>query len=138
MNMVAEIGAAGFPIIKIEESAEVKRIVGSTEINAVIASRNRVNAIIDAGFEAAERHIGLEANITIIEGVIWPDDMGYFLDYIDDMKRHDGTDVAICDSGTNFVEIVIALTERHWVNERVICLDYGKRAVVFTRQEEMQ
>jgi len=52
------------------------------------------------------------------------------------MNCHDGTEIAICDSGTNFAEIVIALTERHWVNERVISLDYGKCAVVFTRLEE--
>ena len=89
--------------------------------------------ITKAGITKGEEIFGEGTAYIVIDRVVWSNEMDEFINEAE-IDAVNGYVLAISNSGSNFPDLVIALTERGWVNDEVIQLPYGSKAVTFKKQ----
>lgn len=94
---------------------------------------DKMKNLVYGGIDFAQRMFGNDSNLTVIKEVVWDREMDCFLEEIEELNSREGFEIAISNSGTNFSDIVIALTGHGWKNDRIVDLEYGVKAVVFKR-----
>ena len=77
-----------------------------------------------------EKNIGMDCRIALIDEIILDTELEAFIDEANTISETGGK-IAICDSGTNFAELVIMLVRNGFISEYVEDLENEKRAVIF-------
>ena len=77
-----------------------------------------------------EKNIGMDCRIALIDEIIPNTELEAFIDEANTISETGGK-IAICDSGTNFAELVIMLVRNGFISEYVEDLENGKHAVIF-------
>ena len=77
-----------------------------------------------------EKNIGMDCRIALIDEIILDTELEAFIDEANTISETGGK-IAVCDSGTNFAELVVMLVRNGFISESVEDLEHGEHAVVF-------